>query len=190
MQKLMNELIRFAVDQKHFDNILPLGTYEKVKPQSRLIEAGQLCTKVYFVLSGGFVCRYINEAFEVEKTINFYLDDFHPFMTCIDGFFTGGKTQCELRAITNSEVLGFNKQDIDRLIAEHPGLMHSYHALVTDALQGENDLKMKIISYPSVNLYDYLITNHPSVIQRVPSKYIAEFMGISQEWLSKLKHRI
>jgi hypothetical protein len=62
--------------------------------------------------------------------------------------------------------------------------------LVTQALQEENDFKLKIISYSSERLYNYLITHCTKVIQQVPSKFIAEFMGISSEWLSKLKHRI
>ena len=36
--------------------------------------------------------RFIDEKMEIEKTINFYLEDFHPFMSCIDSYFTGTKT--------------------------------------------------------------------------------------------------
>ena len=187
MNSFIQELLKFGVSTEHVEKILAIGQLEKIKSQAQLVDAGQRCDKAYFVLSGGFVCRYINDEFGVEKTINFYLPQFHPFMSCIDSFFTGTPTQCELRAIAHSEVMGFRRKDIDVLITQHPELFKAYHALVTDALQGENDLKMKIISYPSVSLYDYLITHCPSIIQHVPSKYIAEFMGITQEWLSKLK---
>ena len=47
----------------------------------------QVCTKIYLVVKGGFVCRYRDEKLEIEKTINFFFPDFHPFMTCIDSFF-------------------------------------------------------------------------------------------------------
>ena len=164
--------------------------YFKLKSQQILITPGEICDKVYFVLNGGFVCRYIDEEFESKKTINFYLPDFHPMMSCIDSFFTGTKTKCELRAIVNSEVLIFEKKDIETLTSLDKEFGDMYNFLIADALQGENDLKMKIISYTSENLYSYLMTECPSVIQRVSSKYIAEFMGISQEWLSKLKHKI
>jgi hypothetical protein len=62
--------------------------------------------------------------------------------------------------------------------------------MLTQALQEENDFKLKIISYSTERLYSYLIEHCPEVIQKVPSKFIAEFMGISSEWLSKLKHRV
>ena len=87
-------------------------------------------------------------------------------------------------------VIEFNKKDIDTITSQDIDLFKFYHSLVTRALQEENDFKLKIISYSSERLYSYLITHCPKIIQQVPSKFIAEFMGISSEWLSKLKHRI
>ncbi len=178
----------FSTDQ--IEKIISKGKLKTVKSQSLLVRPNQVCDKAYFILEGGFVCRYIDAELEIEKTINFFLSDFHPFMSCVDSFFSGTKTQCELRAIRHSEVIEFNKNDIESTIIEDIELFRFYHSLVTTALQEENDFKLKIISYSSERLYQYLITECPTVIQQVPSKYIAEFMGISSEWLSKLKHRI
>jgi CRP-like cAMP-binding protein len=111
-------------------------------------------------------------------------------MGCVDSFFSGEKTKCELKAISSAEVLVFEKDDIEYHIKEDPALFQFYHTLVTTALQEENDFKLKIIAYTSEQLYRHILTHFPVIIQRIPSKYIAEFMGISQEWLSKLKHRI
>jgi hypothetical protein len=161
-----------------------------VKNQSILIKPDTISDKMYFVLKGGFVCRFIDIELEIERTINFYLEDFHPFMGCVDGYFSGTKTMCEMRAIAPSEVLEFNKKDIDDLICQDIELLTFYNSLITKALQEENDFKLKIISYSSERLYSYLIEHCPKVIELVPSRFVAEFMGISSEWLSKLKHRI
>ena len=133
--------------------------------------------------------RFIDEKMEIEKTINFYLEDFHPFMSCIDSYFTGTKTDCELRAITNSEALEFHKNDLDAIMSEDIEFFKFYHAMLTQALQEENDFKLNIISYSFERLYSYLIKHCPEVIRQVPSKFTAEFRGISAEWLSKLKNR-
>jgi len=189
-KNFINILSSTGISTFNLEKVLGHAKFFKIKSQQTLVNPGTICDKVYFILSGGFVCRYLDEEFESEKTINFYLPDFHPFMSCVDSFFSGTKTKCELRAIAHSEVLVFEKTDIDFLIKEDKEFRDFFNYIVTDALQGENDLKMKIISYTSENLYSYLINECPIVIQKVSSKYIAEFMGISQEWLSKLKHRI
>lgn len=161
----------------------------RVKSNSILLMPGNTCTHVYFVVSGGFVCRYFNENLEIPKTINFYLDDLHPFMACVDSYFSQQPTACELRAVRDSVVLSMSKKNLDAMIQSNPVLQGFYDTLVIQALVEENELKLKIISHNAEQLYQYLLDELPAVIQKVPSKYIAEFMGISAEWLSKVKRR-
>lgn len=190
MNQLIEELIKTNISHETIEKIMGLGKVVKVKNQTKLVRHNQICTKIYLVVKGGFVCRFIDEELEIEKTINFFFPDFHPFMTCVDSFFSGTKTQCEIRCISNAEVIEFNKKDVEELVYQDLHLLQIYHAQVTTALQEINDFEMKIIAYSSERLYNYLMATHPIIIQQVPAKYIAEFMGISSEWLSKLKHRI
>ena len=184
---LFDFLRGFQISEAAMEKIRAGIHIQKVKANSVLVKPGKVCDRIYFVKEGGFVCRYVNEAFEKEKTINFYLPDLHPFMACVDSYFTQTPTQCELRAVEDSVVLSMTKSAIDLLMQEDPTLKNVYDTLVIHALTEENELKLKIIAYNSEQLYDYILENLPSVIQKVPSKYIAEFMGISAEWLSKLK---
>jgi len=188
-QSFIDELSRGNLKNEHIDLILSHVELLQVKNQTRLIRPGEICDKAYFVLEGAFVCRYIDEKLEIEKTINFYLDELHPFMSCVDSFFSGTKTSCELRAVSPASVLVFHKKDIEKYILEDIHLFQFYHSLVTTALQEENDFKLKIISLTSDQLYQYILDHYPMIIHRIPSRFIAEFMGISQEWLSKLKRK-
>ena len=190
MDKLFEALQSANISFDQIEKLLSKGKLLQVKSQSLLVQPGTICDKVFFVVKGGFVVRFIDEELEIEKTINFYLEDFHPFMSCVDSYFTETKTECELRAITNSEVLEFNKKDLDAIMSEDIEFFKFYHFMLTQALQEENDFKLKIISYSSERLYSYLMKHCPEAIRQVPSKFIAEFMGISAEWLSKLKNRI
>lgn len=189
MTKFFDQLQSANISLDRIENLLSKGKLLKVKSKSLLVQPGTICDKVYFVLKGGFVCRYIDKELEIEKTINFYLENLHPFMSCVDSYFSGTQTHCELRAIAYSEVLEFNKKDVDAMLLEDTAFFQFYHFMVTRAFQEENDFKLKIISYSSEKLYSYLITNCPEVIRQVPSKFVAEFMGISAEWLSKLKNK-
>lgn len=188
-QLLLQELLKANVSSDSVRKLLEIIKFQEVKNQQLLVIPGEICDKIFFVLEGGFVCRYVDEANEVEKTINFYLDSLHPFMSCVDSFFSGLPTRCELRAISGAKVLVLCKKDLQIVMSDDIALFKFYHSMVTKALQEENDLKLKLIAYTSEQLYQYLIGQLPVVIQRVPSRFIAEFMGISPEWLSKLKHR-
>ena len=189
MTKIFDQLQSANISLDQIENLLSKGKLLKVKSKSLLVKPGTICDKVYFVLKGGFVCRFIDKELEIEKTINFYLEDLHPFMSCVDSYFSETQTDCELRAVAYSEVLEFDKKDIDAIVSEDIVFFQFYHFMVTRAFQEENNFKLKIISYSSQRLYSYLITNCPEVIRLVPSKFVAEFMGISAEWLSKLKNK-
>jgi CRP-like cAMP-binding protein len=187
IQALIDMLRYTKVTSDSLERIVEKTSVLHIKSNQVLLSAGKICSNAYFVVNGGFVCRYIHPETGAAKTINFYLNDLHPFMACIDSYFIQKATSCELRAITASTVICMPKREIDQLIAEDASLKDFYYNVIITALTEENDLKLKIISYSSEALYHYIIQNFPSVIQRVPSKYIAELMGISPEWLSKLK---
>jgi len=158
-----------------------------VKSKDTLILPGEVCRNVYFVLQGGFVCRYIHEKTGDANTINFYLEDLHPIMVPVDSFFTQTPTNCELKAVTTSLIGALPLDTITTLMAQDELFLRFYKDVVTTVMVEENDLKTKLISYSSKEKYAYLVEEMPSVIQKVPSKYIAEFCGISPGWLSKLK---
>lgn len=159
----------------------------QVKSKEVLIIPGEICKNVYLVVQGGFVCRYIHEKNGSAKTINFYLSDLHPIMACLDSYFTQTPTNCELKAISDSIVVALPKSVVDTLNEKDKYFAKFYHDVVSIAMTEENELKAKLIAFSAKDKYDFIVQKMPSVIQTVPSKYIAEFCGISPEWLSKLK---
>ena len=162
----------------------------KVKSKGTLILPGEICKNLYFVFQGGFVCRYVHPKTGAANTINFYLDDLHPFMACVDSYFVQVPTECELKAVTDSMVFALPKREIEVLREKDKHFSTFHDELISIAITEENEVKTKLIAYSSKEKYDFILQEMPSVIQTVPSKYIAEFCGISAEWLSKLKKQV
>ena len=158
-----------------------------LKSKENLILPGEICKHTYLVVQGGFVCRHVHGETGEAKTINFYLENLHPVMACVDSYFTQVPTQCELKSITQSTVMMMPKATVDALRAVDDHFAAFYHDVVITALVEENEVKTKLIACSSKEKYQFIVDEMPMVIQTVPSKYIAEFCGISPEWLSKLK---
>ncbi|MEL6841879.1 MAG: cyclic nucleotide-binding domain-containing protein [Bacteroidota bacterium] len=185
----LNGMKALSVSDESIDRIREVIEVIRVKSKDTLIIPGEICRHVYVIVQGGFICRYIHEKTGEANTINFYLPDLHPVMACLDSFFTQTPTNCELKSIGDSYVVALPKTMVDVLNREDEFFRAFYHELVITALTGENELKTKLIAYSSQEKYDYIIEEMPSVIQAVPSKYVAEFCGISPGWLSKLKRK-
>ncbi len=193
-----DQSIRFIKD--YLGNLKSLGVQEEsilhmwdhlkvipAKTKDTLLLPGDICKNAYLVAQGGFVCRYIHEQTGFAKTINFYLPDLHQLMACVDSYFTQVPTNCELKAITDSVVVALPKIAVDALKEKDRYFNKFYHDTMITVIVEENELKTKLIAYSAKEKYDFILQEMPSVIQQVPSKYIAEFCGISAEWLSKLK---
>ncbi|MEL6191909.1 MAG: hypothetical protein AAFR66_07655 [Bacteroidota bacterium] len=185
----LNNLRSLQVSDDSLQHILSNLKILKVKSKDTLLIPGEICKSMYVIVQGGFVCRYVHEKTGSAKTINFYLDDLHMIMACLDSYFTQVPTNCELKAISDSTVLTLPKVEVDLLREKDEHFAKFYHDVVVTAMVEENELKTKLIAYSSREKYDFIVQDMPSVIQKVPSKYIAEFCGISSEWLSKLKRQ-
>jgi len=188
-KNFISELMDAGLPGQLIDTVVGMGQLINVKSQTKLIDAGKECRMIYFILKGAFVGRHLNVETGDKRTIGFHMDNFQPFMTCVDSYFTNTPTACDLLAISNAEVFAFRKNDLEELAGAHKILSAFYYSRIINALVSEHDFKTKLIQYSSDSLYKYLICYHPQIIQKIPSKYIAEFMGISPEWLSKLKHK-
>jgi hypothetical protein len=162
-----------------------------VKKRCKVIQIGDVCDKGFFILEGGFISRVYNHQTKNSRTQNFFLDDFNPFMSCEDSYFTGEKTNTDLLAIKDSIIIQFTKEDLERLCTSNQYLNNFFNNyIIVNALKQESALRKMINAFSKEALYNHFIDNYNSVVKNVPSKYIAEFIGISAEWLSKTKKKM
>jgi hypothetical protein len=88
-------------------------------------------------------------------------------------------------------IIQFTKADMEKLITKHPDLgIFYYNHIIVNALRQEATFRKILNSLSNEEMYHYLINECNAIIKNVPSKYIAEFMGISAEGLSKTKKTV
>jgi len=177
----------YHLSPNSINKLLEIAKVVSVKNRMKLVEVGEISQHVYFIVEGGFVARSFYFDNQKKSTTNFFLNDYFPFMGCLDSFFTGTKTKTELIAIKNSTLLAFHKSDLDKILAENHDILLFYLQMTTEVLRNESELKVVLISSSKKDIYEYLIEKCNPVIKNVPAKYIAEFMGITAEWFSKMK---
>lgn len=189
MQKFIQILKDNNFEEEQISELISLVTLVRVKKLELLCDFKKPLQSIYFVLNGGFVLKYWDEVLENERTVNFFLDSFTPFMIDINSYFAGQTTASGLVAIQNSKVLVISKKDVDSLSLKMECLKKLFVSQMMEALLVEHNFRIHLITKSKESFYAYLLSDYPQIVREVPSKYIAEFMGISPEWLSKLKRR-
>lgn len=159
-----------------------------VRKGDYLLRTGEVCQDAYFINRGLFINLYINEKGD-ESVTGFSSDTMYPFLSAI-GYFTQAPSEFEIKAIEDGELLCFSRHHIEALSRRYP-LFASYYQNVMLTIISK--LYMMFAVRQSCTAEEFLryLYNHALwIINRIPDKYIARYMGVSQSWYCKLKKRI
>ena len=158
--------------------------YNSVAKGSLLIEYGKLADKALFIISGYLRYFKVIESGE-ELAIHLYAPN--DFATSLNSFFLDKKSEETLQAITDCEFLSISKNDLEKLYAADYKWQIFGRKLMESFLIEKEERIIEQLSLTAHAKYLKLIKNQPDIVQNVSSKYIASFIGIQPESLSRIR---
>ena len=165
------------------------GKILHLKKNEYLLEAGKVCQQGYFINSGSLIKTFLNQNGK-EVVQGFYIDEDYTFLTEVTSYFTSQPSDFQIKAIENCELIEFTESQIDYLVANFQEFAVFYHKITASSYQNLYMFSAMRLSLSAEEFLLFLYNEHPIYMQRIPDKYVAQFMGISKEWLSKLKKKI
>ena len=187
MKNLINYSIEYGLTEDLIQEINLNGKQIEIKKNENLLNIGEYSKCIYIVTKGGFVSQIFDDNKSSFRTTGFHLDNYHSFMTQPESYFSKEPSDRQIKAFKNSEVIGFHRDTVEKLCSEHKAFDKFCNTHIIEALIFINQIKSKLIGLQKNELYNYLIEKHNPITKNVPSKYIAEFMGVTPQWLSKIK---
>jgi len=169
--------------------IQEFGKTRHLKKNEYLLKAGQVFHYGYFINSGSLVKTFVNQNGK-EIVQGFYIDEEYAFLSEITSYFSEHESAFEVKALENCELIGFSKSQIEYLADNFEEFAIFYHKITADSFQNLYMFSAMRLSLNAEEFLLFLYDQHPIYMQRIPDKYIAEFMGVSKEWLCKLKKKV
>lgn len=152
-----------------------------------LLEAGSVCRHMYFVNKGCLRVYLMDDA--GRESTRFLIPE-GRFGTAFPSFILQESSQAFIQSIEPSEILYLTFADFRTL----PDMLPAWGELYRMNLEQDYIASIKriesLITMSAKERYALLMENSPGLIQRLPSKIIADYLGISQETLSRLKSKI
>ena len=142
------------------------------------------CTRGVTIRKGDYLIENGNEC-----VTGFSSDSMYPFVSTI-GYFTQVPSEFEVKAIEDGELLCFSRTDIERLTLGYPAFATCYQNVMLMIISKLYSMFAVRQTCKAEEFLKYLYTNHQWIVSRVPDKYIAQYMGVSDSWYCKLKKRI
>lgn len=159
-----------------------------IKKGDFLIRMGELCQDAYFINKGLFINQYIHENGN-ECVTGFAADSMYPFVSTI-GYFTQAPSEFEVKALEDGELLCFSRVDIERLSLRFPVFAACYQNVMLMIISKLYTMFAVRQTSTAEEFMRYLYQHHQWIVSRVPDKYIAQYMGVTDSWYCKLKKRI
>lgn len=170
-------------EESAFLEILEVKNFKK---KEFLLQEGKVCNKITFINSGCMRLFYNIDG--VENTIQFFFAD--GWHTDYASFLTGKPTIENMQALQDCEVVQFKKEDLYRLYNTMPIFDRVGRVFAENAFLSLSQLnQMKTNEEPEVR-YLNLLKRRPELVQQIPQHYIASYLGIKPETLSRIRKRI
>jgi CRP-like cAMP-binding protein len=168
-------------------NLIDLYFEEKaVKKKAFLLQDGKVCNFIGFIVQGTIRHFHIKDGVEKTCDISFensWVTDFQSFThntTCI----------MNLQAMDNTTVFIIQKDKLYKLYKECNKYETFGRLMAEDVAQRATTIAMSLSADKPEERFQNLIKKQPDLFQRVPQKYIANFLGISPESLSRIRNRV
>lgn len=177
----------FEVDKILSSELQPLLNYISVveKPKgTMLIKQGHRHSYSYFILQGLARVFYQKEGSEV----NFWFGFEKETLGSIDTL-KGNASKVNVELLEPCRLIQFNMVSLQKELKDDPitisllrTVMEEYATFLEERLFGLQGLSAN-------ERYQYLLQTESSIFQRVSSTYIASYLGMSRETLSRLRSK-
>lgn len=143
---------------------------------------GDIEKYLYFVLDG--VQRAYIERDGRESTL--ILTYTHSFSGVLDSFLLQQPSKYCLETITASKLLRIHYNDFVKIMNKHRELETWVRVALTEVLSGTLQRNIELLSYNAEEKFKTLLHRSPHVLNMIPHKYLASYIGVDATTFSKL----
>ncbi|MET3022153.1 Crp/Fnr family transcriptional regulator [Flavobacterium hydatis] len=189
MYKLLRDNIerKIALTDTEWDIIIRKTEFIKLKKNEFLQIQDSNSVYEGFILKGAFKIYILNESGS-ESVLFFAFEN--DWMCDIESFYHQKPTKYNIKAIEDSEILVINKSNKSLLFKEVPKLIQFHIAMVERANILIQERLLDVLNKTSKQRYLEFIKTHPDKTQKINNKNLSSYLGVSHEFLSKIKRNV
>lgn len=176
----MNPITNFIekIDQQGlWDKDVELSRKEFLKVK------GSTDTNVYFVVSGSLRIYVLDEL--EEHTIRFGYKG--NFIASLDSFITEKPSELYIQAIKKTELKVIRKSTFMNFVESSEENTKVWLIMLGDLVFQQMEREIDILTSSPIERYKRVLARSPQLFQEIPNKYIASYLRMTPETLSRIK---
>ncbi len=160
---------------------------KEVKKKESLLKEGEICRFEAFVNKGCFRIYHIDSK-GVEHVLYFAIEGW--WMGDIDSFNNQVPAQLYIEALEDGEILVISKDDKDTLYETVPKVEKLFRIMGQKRVVALQRRMIGNLSKTAEERYIEFIESYPQLAQRLTNLHIAAYLGISHEFVSKIRRKM
>jgi CRP-like cAMP-binding protein len=170
-----------------WDAFAALWSAYTAKRKEVLTRPGEVEKYVYFVLEGVQHVFYEDEQDHVATIVFTYPPSFGGVL---DSMLLQKPSAYYYETLTPSQFLRASSLELISLMKEHPNVALMIHKGVTGAFSGVMERLVELQSYSAEERFRKMLKRSPHILQLLPHKYLANYIGVDPTNFSKMMNRI
>src|SRR6188768_673923 len=154
-----------------------------IKKNKDLQPIGHTCKTIYFLEKGVARIYYFKD--EIDITERFYFEN--SIIARVESLFTGKPSRKAIQILEDSEIIAINSTLLFKLYDTYPEIERLFRKIFEAAYVETINRIEGIQFHTAEERYKALISEAPNVLQRVPLKFVASYLGITQVSLSRIR---
>lgn len=188
MKEFTEYILQFGnLNKQQLEFILSKGKNIELQKGEYFSEAGKIPKYVGFILEGIFrFCYYDNKG---EEITHYFVDEYN-FVSDYLRFELQALASEYIQAVTDCKVLVFSKKDWDEISNTIIGWDVIASKIERKCLLNSIEKRSPLVSEDATTRYLSFIEQFPNLVNRIPLSYIASYLGITQQSLSRIRKNI
>ena len=165
-------------------DIQTIARVQLVSKGELLFEQGKNITDLFYVVSGCMRAFQTDEKGK-EHTMSFNTQNF--WLCDYKGLYQDSVGSISADALEDSQILAFNMIDLEHLYVKHTELATVGRAFLQRHIATLHDRILEQLRLSARERYDLFLKKHAQIEQIAANRYIASYLGITQQSLSRLR---
>jgi len=173
----------FRFSNSEIEKIVACFSLKEISKKNYFLKEGQYCKNVGFVEKGSFIYYHIIDG--EEKICDFAFEK--DWVTQYKSLLNKLPSEMSIRALENSAIALMNLEKISTLSLEIPKINLMRSTLAEQYFTKSTQRATNLTNLNATDRYKALLKENPTIHKRVPQYYIASYLGIQPQSLSRIR---
>ncbi len=149
-----------------------------------IVQQGDVCKHTCFVISGCIRSFHVDDE-GTEHTVSFSVEDW--WSADMGSFITQTPADYNIQCIESTSLIQFDYDLMEELYLTVPKLERGFRIITQNALVSAQKRIVQTFSMTARQRFILFLEQYPKMEQRIPQYMIASYLGVTKEFLSKIK---